>query len=151
MKPWMKRIDSNAMAAMRQSRRASGVAGACSAMRVNVVADMSRSYAIRSRGSAGRCLAGVWLEPVALEDRQRLRGEDESKPEPRRLLVWRTLHHRAGIYRRCVLAGRDVDICNRMSRLRLEHRFGLPRDPCLGTPLHQKERCLTMVDMREDG
>src|SRR3979490_912878 len=76
---------------------------------------------------------------------------DEGKAELCCLLVWRALHHRAGIYGRCVVAGWDVDIGDRVSGLLLEHRFGLPCDTRLGTPLHQKQWCLTMMDMSEDG
>src|SRR5260370_27507654 len=153
MKPWMTRIESNAMAAMRQLRCASVMAGGCSEIRSRVVACMFTfvSYVAKSRDSIGCRLPGVRLEPVALEDRQRLGGVDEGKPELRCLWVCRALHHRAGVYGRCVLAGRDVDIGNRVSRLLLEHRFGLPCDTRLGAPLHQKEWCLTMVDMSEDG
>src|SRR6202035_1595477 len=106
MKPWMTRIESNAMAAMRQLRCASVMAGACSAIRSRVVACMFTfvSYVAKSRDSIGWRLASVRLEPVALEDRQLL-----------------------------------------------EHRFGLPCDTGVGTPLHQKQRRLTMVDMGEDG
>src|ERR1700680_2887957 len=102
MKPWMKRVESNAMAAMRQLRCASVMAGACSAIRSRVVACMFMfiSYAAKSRVSVGWRLAGVRLEPIALEDRQRLRGVDEGKPELGCLGVWRTLHHRAGVYGR---------------------------------------------------
>src|SRR5260221_7310716 len=127
MKPWMKRVDSNAMAAMRQLRCASVMVGGSSAIRPRVVACMFMfiSYATKPCDSVGWRLAGVRLEPVALEDRQRLRGVDEGKPELCGLRVWRALHLRAGVYRRCVLAGRDVDISNRVSRLLLEHRFGL--------------------------
>src|SRR6202795_4514599 len=153
MKPWMKRVDINAIAALRQLRCASVMVGACSAIRSRVVACMFTfvSYVAKSRGSIGWRLAGVRFEPVALEDRQRLGRVDEGKPEIRRLLVWRALHHRAGVDGRRVLAGRDVDIRDWMSRLLLEHRFGLPCDTGLGTPLHQKQRCLTMVDMGQDG
>src|SRR5882672_3076652 len=152
MKPWMKRVDSNAMAAMRQLRCASLMVGASSAIPPRVVARMFMfvSYAAKSWAiQLVDAVAGVRLEPVALEDRQRVRGVDEGKPELCCLLVWRALHHRAGIYRRCVLAGRDVDISNWVSRLLLEHRFRLPRDTRVGTPLHQKQWCLTMVDMGE--
>src|SRR6267142_527691 len=153
MKPWMKRVDSNAMAAMRQLRCASLMVGASSAIPPRVVARMFMfvSYAAKSWAiQLVDALAGVRLEPVALEDRQRLRGVDEGKPELCCLLVWRALHHRAGIYGRCVLAGWDVDIGDRVSGLLLEHRFGLPCDTCVGAPLHQKQWCLTMVDMGED-
>src|SRR3982074_2743725 len=138
MKPWMRRVDSNAMAAMRQLRCVSVMVGASSAIRPRVVACMFMfiSYAMKSCDSVGRRLAGVRLEPVVLEDRQRLRGVDEGKPELCRLRVWRAAHHRAGVDGRCVLAGRDVDIGDRVSRLLLEHRFGLPCDTRLGTPLH---------------
>src|SRR6266849_3126615 len=153
MKPWMKRVDSNAMAAMRQLRCASLMVGASSAIPPRVVARMFMfvSYAAKSWAiQLVDAVAGVRLEPVALEDRQRLRGVDEGKPELCCLLVWRALHHRAGIYGRCVLAGWDVDIGDRVSGLLLEHRFGLPCDTCVGAPLHQKQWCLTMVDMGED-
>src|SRR5260370_33658566 len=99
MKPWMKRVDSSAIAAMRQSPRASVWAGACPAMRPKVVADMFISYVTKEGGSVGWRLAGVWPESVTLEDRQRRGRADEGKPELRRLLVWRSLHHRAGIHR----------------------------------------------------
>src|ERR1700738_4986712 len=153
MKPWMTRIESNAMAAMRQLRCASVMAGACSAIRSRVVACMFTfvSYVAKSRDSIGWRLASVRLEPVALEDRQRLGRVDEGKPELGCLRVCRALDHRAGVDGRCVLAGRDVDIRDRVSRLLLEHRFGLPCDTRVGTPLHLKQRCLTMVDMGEDG
>src|SRR4030081_2361133 len=152
MKPWMTRVDSNAMAAMRQLRCASVMVGKSSAIRPMVIACvfMFISCAAKSCDSVGCRPAGVRLEPVALEDRQRLRGVDEGKPELCGLLVWRALHHRAGIYGRCVLAGWDVDIGDRVSGLLLEHRFGLPCDTCVGAPLHQKQWCLTMVDMGED-
>src|SRR5260370_10737712 len=153
MKPWMTRIESNAMAAMRQLRCASVMAGGCSEIRSRVVACMFTfvSYVAKSRDSIGCRLASVRLEPVALEDRQRLGGVDEGKPELGCLRVCRALDHRAGVDGRCVLAGRDVEILDRVARLLLEHRFGLPCDTGVGTPLHQKQRCLTMVDMGEDG
>src|ERR1700692_5067614 len=108
MKPWMKRVDINAMAAMRQLRCASVMVGACSAIRSRVVACMFTfvSYVAKSRDSIGWSLAGVRLEPVALEDRQRLGRVDEGKPELGGLLVCRALHLRAGVDGRCVLAGR---------------------------------------------
>src|SRR5579859_3340396 len=105
MKPWMKRVESNAMAAMRQLRCASVMAGARSAVRPRVVAYMSISYATTSVDSVSGRLAGVRLEPVALEDRQRLRGVDEGEPELRCLWVRCALYHRAGVYGRRVLAG----------------------------------------------
>src|ERR1700731_1429136 len=153
MKPWMTRIESNAMAAMRQVRCASVMVGACSGIRSRVVACMFTfvSYVAKSRDSIGWRLAGVRLEPVALEDRQRLGRVDEGKPELGCLLVCRALHLRAGVYGRCVLVGRNVDMGDRVSRLFLKHCFGLPCDTCVGTPLHQKQWCLTMVDMGEDG
>src|SRR5260370_1699650 len=82
MKPWMTRIESNAMAAMRQLRCASVMVGACSAIRSRVVACMFTfvSYVAKSRDSIGWRLASVRLEPVALEDRQRLCGVAEGKP-----------------------------------------------------------------------
>src|SRR6202043_3843352 len=149
----MTRIESNAMAAMRQLRCASVMVVTCSAIRSRVVACMFTfvSYVAKSRDSIGWRLASVRLEPVALEDRQRLGRVDKGKPELGCLLVCRALYHRAGVDGRCVLAGRDVDIRDRVSRLLLEHRFGLPCDTRVGTPLHQKQRCLTMVDMGEDG
>src|ERR1700738_817351 len=112
MKPWMTRIESNAMAAMRQLRCASVMVGACSAIRSRVVACMFTfvSYGAKSRDSIGWRLASVRLEPVALEDTQRLGRVDEGKPKLGCLLVWRALHHRAGIDGRCVLAGRDVGL-----------------------------------------
>src|ERR1700740_914648 len=112
MKPWMTRIDSNAMAAMRQLRCASVMVGACSAIRSRVVACTFTfvSCVAKSRDSIGWCLAGVRLEPVALQDRQRLGRVDEGKPELGCLLVCRALDHRAGIDGRCVLAGWDVDM-----------------------------------------
>src|SRR5271163_1869657 len=117
MKPWMKRIESNVMAAMRQFRCASVMTVACSAMRGDVIADMSVSCAMKSCDSVGRRLAGVRLEPVALENRQRRGGVYEGKPEPRRLGVRRALHHRAGVDGRCILGGWDVDMGNWVSRL----------------------------------
>src|ERR1700680_1650684 len=99
MKPWMTRIESNAMAAMRQLRCAPVMVGACSAIRSRVVACMFTfvSYVAKSCDSVGRRLAGVRLESVALEDRQRLGRVDEGKPERCGFLVWRALHHRAGV------------------------------------------------------
>src|SRR5260370_42311972 len=93
MKPWMKRVDSNAMAAMRQLRCASVMVGASSAIRPSVVACMFMfiSYATKPYDSVGWPLAGVRLEPVALEDRQRLSGADEGKPGPCRLRRGRAL------------------------------------------------------------
>src|SRR5271168_1620634 len=150
MKPWMKRIESNAIPAMRQLRCASLIAGACSPMPVIVIADMSVSYAVRSGDSVGLGSAGVGLEPVVLKDREGLWGVDEGEPQTRRLGVRRALHFRAGVDRRRVLAGRDVDMGDRVSRLLLEHRFGLPGDARLGAPLHEEEWRLAMVDVSED-
>src|SRR5258707_4305461 len=154
IKPWMKRVDSNAMAAMRQLRCASLMVGVSSAIPPRVVARMFMfvSYAAKSWAiQLVDALAGVRLEPVALEDRQRLRGVDEGKPELCGLLMWRALHLRAGVYGRCVPVGRNIDVGDRVSRLLLEHRFGLPCDTCVGTSLHQEQWRLTMVDMGEDG
>src|SRR3979411_312656 len=105
----MRRVDSNAMAAMRQLRCASVMVGASSAIRPRGVACMFMfiSYATKPCDSVGWRLAGVRLEPVALEDRQRLRGVDEGKPELCGLRVWRCRPHRPGISGRFVLAGRQ--------------------------------------------
>src|SRR5258708_30700858 len=96
MKPWMTRIESNAMAAMRQLRCASVMAGACSAIRSRGVACMFTfvSYVAESRDSIGCRLASVRLEPLALEDRQRLGGGDEGKAELGCLRVCPALVHR---------------------------------------------------------
>src|ERR1700737_5237320 len=141
MKPWMKRVDINAIAALRQLRCASVMVGACSAVRSRVAACMLIfvSYVAKSRDSIGWRLASVRLEPVALEDRQRLGRVDEGKPELGCLRVCRALDHRAGVDGRCVLAGRDVDIRDRVSGLLLEHRFGLPCVTRAGPPLHKKK------------
>src|SRR5260370_7596916 len=112
MKPWMTRIESNAMAAMRQLRCASVMVGACSAIRSRVVACMFTfvSYVAKSRDSIGWRLASVRLEPVALEDRQRLGRVDEGKPELGCLRLCPSLTHRAAVHVRCALPHRNVRI-----------------------------------------
>src|SRR5260370_7520417 len=114
------------------------MAGACSAIRSRVVAGMFTfvSYVAKSCDSIGWRLASVRLEPVALEDRQRLGRVDEGKPELGCLRVCRALDHRARVDGRCILAGRDVDIRDRVSRLLLEHPFDFPSAPTPPTPFH---------------
>src|SRR5258708_8244647 len=119
MKPWMTRIESNAMAAMRQLRCASVMVGACSAIRSRVVACMFTfvSYVAKSRDSIGWRLVSVRLEPVALEDRQRLGRVDEGKPELGCLRVCRALAPPAALHARPVLAGPPVYLPHPLSPL----------------------------------
>src|ERR1700681_1603730 len=118
MKPWMKRVDINAIAALRQLRCASVMVGACSAIRSGVVACMFTfvSYVAKSRGSIGWRLARGRLEAVALEYLQRRLRVDQEKPELGCLRVCRALDRRDCVDGRCVLVDRDVDIRDRVSR-----------------------------------
>src|SRR3984957_13161190 len=153
MKPWIARVASMASAAVRQARCDSLRAPARSLDRappadVKNTADIVASPA--AARSLGRGNARVRLEPIAREDRERGGRMDEGEPETRRIRVGGALHHRARIDRGRVLTRRDVDVADRIADLLLEDRLRLPRHAGLRAALHEKERRLAVMNVRED-
>ena len=76
---------------------------------------------------------------------------DEVQPQFRRLRMRRVLDHRAGIDRGAVLGCRNIDVRDGVPGLLLEHRLRLPGDAGIGQALHQEQRRLTMMDVRQHG
>ena len=59
------------------------------------------------------------------------------------------LHFRTRIDRRCIIGRRDGDMADRMTDLFLKFSFGLPGYTGIHAPLHDEQRCLPMMNMRQ--
>src|SRR5487761_149331 len=156
MKPWTKRADGSASAAVVPTESTLVAVSARTVRPFPAVAIPLISVLLgKPRPKPGRISAAlparVWLESVSFEDRQRRWRADEVEPRPRRCRMRRTADHGAGVDCGRVVPGRDRHIRYRMARLFLEDRFRLPGDAGIRKTLKQKERCLPMVNMRENG
>jgi len=95
-------------------------------------------------GFTGRFLKG--LKPIALENGNRLCRADELKPGRGSPGMWSALHLCSGIYSGGVVSGWNVNMRNRIANLLLKYRFRLPGDSRVNDALHNKQRCLSVVN-----
>src|SRR6185437_17017279 len=92
----------------------------------------------------------VCLESITFKNGQSLGRPDEVQPLMRGLFVGRAFDDGATVDRRAVLRGRNVHMRDGMSHLFLEQRLRLPGDAGVRPALHDPQRRLAMMNVRQD-
>src|SRR5882762_6594973 len=90
-------------------------------------------------------------EAVVLKDPEGPVRADEIQPCPCRHGMRCVGDHRSAVVGERVELGRDINVTDRVADLLLEDRLRSPCHPGLDQVLHQKERCLAVMDTREHG